>query len=372
MSDGISIAVLGGGHAAFAHAADLSLKGMSVRLCEVPAMAHVIEPVRAAGGIESEPDATTGLPSGFGALELATTDPAAALNGAEIIFLVVPAFAQAAFAELIAPHVTPEQVVVLSPGNFGGAYTFAQALRAHGCATLPYLAEAQSMIYACRKGGPALIRIFGFKEGLRVAVYPAKHTERVVGKIQQVFPGVVAAPNILWTWLSNPNAIIHPPVTILNAGRLENTQGDFLFYVEGLTPAVQHIVDELDRERMALGRALGLELMSKPEMAMTWYGHQGYQGASFPDKARNPVYYAIKADSSLDGRYLTEDVPFGLVPWENLARLVGVEMPICTSLINLANGLLQTDFRATGQTLERIGLGDVGVEELLRIVEEGE
>ena len=371
MPDALSIAVLGGGHAAFAHAADLSLKGFAVRLCELPALADVLAPVQARGGIESVPDETTGLPAGFQPLDLITDDPAAALSGAEIIFLVVPAFAQPAFAELIAPHVTPEQILVLSPGNFGGAYVFAELLKAHGCPALPHLAEAQSMIYACRKGGPTQIRIFGFKHGLRVAVYPATETERVVGKIQQVFPEVVAAPNILWTWLSNPNAIIHPPVTILNAGRLENTQGDFLFYVEGLTPAVQHIVDALDKERMALGAALGLTLMPKPEMAHAWYGHQGYEGASYPDKARNPVYHAIKADASLNSRYLTEDVPYGLTPWEDLARLVQMEMPICTSLINLANGLLQTDFRASGQTLACIGLGDVSVAELLRIVEEG-
>ena len=81
----------------------------------------------------------------------------------------------------------------------------------------------------------------------------------------------------------------------------------------------------------------------------------------------------IVVDFSKTSEYMSayQDVPFGLVPWEDLGRLVGVEMPVCTSLINLANSLLQTDFRATGQTLEHIGLGGVGVEELLRIVEEG-
>jgi hypothetical protein len=46
-------------------------------------------------------------------------------------------------------------------------------------------------------------------------------------------------------------------------------------------------------------------------------------------------------------------------------------MPICTSLITLANSLLDRDFRATGQTLENIGLGDMTVAELKRFVEEG-
>lgn len=227
------------------------------------------------------------------------------------------------------------------------------------------------MIYACRKGSPTSINIFGVKRGLRVAVFPAKFTEQVTPALKKIFPTIEAAPNILWTWLSNPNAIGHPPVTILNAGRIEATDGDFLFYVEGITPSVKRVVDALDNERMALGKALGLELISHDATAKMWYGHQGYQGSTYPDKARNPVYASIKADKSLDGRYLTEDVPFGLVPLEDLGKLTGVDMPVCSSLINLSNSLLDRDFRETGQTLASIGLGELSLEELNQLVTEG-
>ncbi len=370
MTSNIKIAILGGGHAGFAHAADLSLKGFEIRLFEVPALAENIAGAKARGGIVSNPEPSTGLPSGFGKVHLVTSDAKAAIDGAQLLFVVVPAFAQAAFAEQIARHVTPEQVVVLSPGNFGGAITFAKALQTHGCTTLPVLCEAQSMMYACRKGGPDSINIFGFKQGMRVAVFPAKATAQVAELLKQVFPKIEAAPNVLWTWISNPNAIGHPPVTVLNAGRVESP-ADFLFYVEGITPSVKRVVDDLDEERMALGKALGLELISNDDTTKMWYGHQGYQGSSFPDKERNPVYASILADRTLDGRYLTEDVPFGLVPLEDMGRLVGIEMPVCTALINLSNSLLDRDFRAIGQTLTTIGLGDLSIEELKTLVEEG-
>jgi len=366
-----TVAVMGGGHAAFAHAADLGTRGFDVRLFEVPALAETIAGAKEAGGILSQPDPTTGLIAGFGQVKLVTTDPAAALNGADVAFIVVPAFAHRSFAQLIAPHVRPEQILVLSPGNFGGAVMFARWLKEFGCQTLPHLAEAQSMIYACRKDGPASVKIFGYKRGLRIAVFPATHTDPVIARLRQVFPTLEAAPNVLWTWLSNPNAIIHPPVTILNAGRIEQTHGDFLFYVQGITPAVRKVMDVLDAERIALGRALGLTLISQHELGVIFYGHQGYVGEAFPDKARNPVYHAIKAEGELDSRYLTEDVPYGLVPWEELARLTGVEMPICTSLINIANSLLGRDFRATGQTLERVGLAGLSIAEIQKLVEQG-
>lgn len=372
MTDPMKIAILGGGHAGFAHAADLSLRGFEVRLFEVPELAENIAAAQARGGIDSEPDPTTGLSGGFGRIHLITTDAAEALAGAEVVFLVVPAFAHEAFARLIAPHVKPEQAVVLSPGNFGGTYRFSQWLKQHGCQALPALCEAQSMIYACRKGSPTSIRIFGYKHGLRVAVYPARRTAEVMPRLRRVFPTLEAAPNVLWTWLSNPNAITHPPVTILNAGRVENTNGDFLFYAEGVTPAVSRVLNALDAERLALGEAFGLRLMPRREMSVTWYGHQGFQGEYFPDKARNPVYYAIKAEPDLNNRYLTEDVPYGLVPWEDMAGLASVTMPICTSLINLANTLLGVDFRESGLTLGRIGLGDLSVAQLQQLVQEGD
>jgi opine dehydrogenase len=372
MNDSPKIAILGGGHAGFAHAADLTIKGFQVRLFEVPEMAETIAPVQERGGIECLPDPSTGLKGGFAKIHLVTSDPHAAIDGADVIFVVVPAFAQSAFARLIARDVKSEQIVVLSPGNFGGAVTFAETLRQNQCESLPVLCEAQSMIYACRKSSPDSIQIFGYKHGLGIAVFPAKLTAEVIPTLQKVFPTAEAAPNILWTWLSNPNAIGHPPVTILNAGWLEQTGGDFLFYVQGMSPAVVRVMEDLDQERMTLGRALGLELTPHGDMAKIWYGHQGYEGSTFPDKVRNPVYASIKAESSLDSRYLTEDVPYGLVPIEDMGRLANVDMPVCASLINLSNSLLGRDFRATGQTLANIGLGDLSVSQLKQLVEEGQ
>ena len=188
MNNEIKVAVLGGGHAGFAHAADLSLKGFEVRLFEVPEMEPTIVNIRKRGGIETKPDPSTGLTGGFAKVQLITTDPAAALAGADVVFLVVPAFAQANFAELIAPHIKVEQIVVLSPANFGGAVTFAAALREHGCVALPILCEAPSMIYACRKDGTDTIRIFGYKHGLQVAVFPARETAAVMPVLKKVFP----------------------------------------------------------------------------------------------------------------------------------------------------------------------------------------
>jgi len=364
------IAVLGGGHAAFAHAADLTLRGFEVRLCELPALAETIAAAQAQGGILSDPFPSTGLDGGFAAMQIITTDFALALAGAQIIFLVVPAFAHAAFAQQIAPHVQPDQIVVLSPASFGGALLFARSLADSGCVNQPMLCEAQSMMYACRKSGPAAIRISGVKEGLRMAVFPARHTDAVMAVVRQIFPTVQNAPNILWTWLSNPNPIGHPPITILTAGWTEQTGGDFLFYLEGGTPSVYRVVEDLDAERMQIGAALGLALEAHEDLPEIWYGHQARR-AGTGQTPRQVVYASIKAEKQLDSRYLTEDLPYGLVPWEDMGRLAGVKTPLISSLINLGNALLGRGFRAEGLTLARLGLDGLTANDLLALVQEG-
>ena len=35
--------------------------------------------------------------------------------------------------------------------------------------------------------------------------------------------------------------------------------------------------------------------------------------------------------------YLTEDVPYGLVPWSHIGKAVGVETPVIDSIVNIYN-----------------------------------
>ena len=90
------------------------------------------------------------------------------------------------------------------------------------------------------------------------------------------------------------------------------------------------------------------------------------------DTAQISIYARIKAEKELASRYLTEDVPYGLVPWEEVGKLVGIDMPTCTSLINLSNTLLGADFRRSGRTLKYIGIRAKTVRQLIKMVEEGD
>ena len=69
--------------------------------------------------------------------------------------------------------------------------------------------------------------------------------------------------------------------------------------------------------------------------------------AAMPTRAKGPVV--------VDSRYISEDVPQGLVLLETIAAKVDVATPICTSLINMASAALGRDLREEGRTIERLG-----------------
>jgi len=64
------------------------------------------------------------------------------------------------------------------------------------------------------------------------------------------------------TSLDNIGAIFHPAVTVLNAGRIESTNGDFDYYTEGITPSVAMILEKIDQERVCVAEGLGFRAMS--------------------------------------------------------------------------------------------------------------
>ena len=106
-----NVTVLGGGNTAFALAADLALAGHLVRLAELPAMHETVEPIQGSRTI-----ALNGVGhTGEARLADVTTDIAAAVDGADLILLAVPAYAHRPFAEACARHLEGR------PGNRAGA-----------------------------------------------------------------------------------------------------------------------------------------------------------------------------------------------------------------------------------------------------------
>ena len=306
---------------------------------------------------------------GFGKLALTTSDMNEALQSAQMIMVVVPSSAHADLARKAAPHLKDGQIVILHPGRTCGALEFVKVLHDEGCTADVTVAEAETFIYASRSDGPAQARIFRIKEAVPLAALPATRNELVLEAIQPAYPQFIDGVNVLHTGVNNMGAIFHPALTLLNAGWIEATHGDYQFYIDGVTPSVARVLEVLDRERVTVASALGI----RARTAMEWL-KMAYDttGEDLHDAIHNqPGYYGIKAPSTLTHRYIYEDVPMSMVPLASLGERFGVSVRAMDSVIRLACIFHRTDYWKRGRTVDKLGIGDLSVSELTRYVNEG-
>ncbi len=354
--------VMGAGNGGKAMAAHLALMGYPVTLYN--RTADNVRAIRLRGGIELA--AEDGVPHGFGRLERVTSDLVEALADAEVIQVVVPAFGHGPLARAMAPHLRDGQLVILNPGRTGGTLEVLKALREGGCTADVMLAETATLLYVCRSEGPTQARITRVKDAVPIAALPATRTSEVLARISDAFPEYIDGETVLHTGLNNMGAIFHPALTLLNAGRIESTGGDYEFYIDGVTPSVARVLEALDRERVTVGSAVGIRAQSAREWLSLAYNAVG---ETLHDAIHNQSgYRGIKAPATLMHRYITEDVPMSLVPIAALGQRFGVQVEAINSLIRLASIIHQTDYWRRGRTLAVMGIEQLTVSELQELV----
>jgi opine dehydrogenase len=358
-------AVVGAGHGGKAMAAHLALLGCQVTLYN--RTPERVAAIKARGGIDLE---NSEGPRGFGRIACVTSDMQEALADADLVMVVVPSSAHVDIARAAAPCLRDGQIVVLHPGRTLGAIEFDKTLRDHGCRADVTVAEAETFIYASRSDGPAQARIFRIKEAVPVAALPATRTPCVLEALMPAYPQYIDGISVLHTGLNNMGAIFHPALTLLNAGRIESTHGDYQFYIDGVTPSVARVLEALDRERVTVAASLGLRGRTALEWLKLAYDADG---EDLNEAIHNqPGYYGIKAPSTLNHRYIFEDVPMSLVPIAALGQRFGVSVRAMDAIIRLACVVHRTDYWRRGRTLEKLGIDNLSVGELTQFVMEGE
>ena len=187
--------------------------------------------------------------------------------------------------------------------------------------------------------------------------------------INDVYPEFIDGINVLNTGLNNMGAIFHPTLTILNAGRIESTLGDFQFYIDGVTPSVAAVLEAIDRERVTVAASIGIRARTAMEWLTAAYN---VTGSNLLEAIHNQSgYYGINAPSTLNHRYIFEDIPMSLVPIAALGQRFGVSVRGMDSMIRLACVIHETDYWRRGRTLDKLGIDNFSSIEMLRYVNEG-
>lgn len=341
------ITVIGAGNLGFAMVAFLCNEGHDV--CLYNRSEETISALKQTRNIEYQ-----GVISGRAFINSITTDLKEAIHETELILITTPAFAHKELAFELAKIMTTNVPIMLNPGRTFGALEFLVEFEKQSVLE-PFVAETQSTVYTCRKVSDVRVDILSLKQDVLIAATDMKKVDWFMEYLPvSISSQLKKAKSLVQTSIGNIGMILHCAPLLLNCGWTENEFSNYKYYFEGITPTIAHFLEKLDAERVSVAKILGSNVESTLDWLKNTYNIQG--NTLYECIQNNEAYHHIYAPTTLKHRYIYEDIPYGLVPLEAVGLKLGLLMKNTGLIIDLANAMLDTDFRLFGRHLEDLPL----------------
>ena len=304
-----------------------------------------------------------------------TGDPEEAARS-PIIMMVVPAFAHGTILSQLAPHLSKSSTIAVLPARSGLEYQAQDILSKvgqNGCVIIGF----QTLPWACRTGefGHSVI-IHGTKKKVGAACLPAKE----IGEKAKVFStllgtNVIPYQSMLELSLANTGQLIHPGIIYsVFADRLEEvfpSENEIPFFYTSVDEASSKVLSQMSSEVLTikkvieerlpgfkmpgvvhlsqwLDEAYGEEILDTSSLAKQFQTNRSYQMFRIPVKKSNDGYRL-----DVNTRYLTEDVPFGLLVTKGIASIVGIETPVIDEVITNTSAWIGKEYLIDGKLIGR-------------------
>lgn len=351
------IAIVGAGNGGQAFAGYLSLMGESVKIFDV--VPATVDKLNEVGGVLMEGNCKY---KGFGKIEKATGSMQEVIEGAKLILIILPSLYHADMARQMAPYLKDGQVIILNPHASMGPVEFRKVLDDCNVTADVTIGCSSTLLFACRAVEIGHVVVAGQKQHLIMSAYPSSRNPVLQQMFKDIIPEFEVVDDVIRASLDNINAFVHPAPTILNTGRIES-KTPFEYYID-CTPAQGRYVDALDKERMALAKAYGLDKM-KPLVEEYKVMYHTHGDNMYEILSNNEDLRGIKGQTALETRYLLEDVPCSLVALQSLGKIAGVPTPCIDAMIVVGRTLLPQMIE--GRTVKNLGLEGVSKEEFIKM-----
>ncbi|KAB7585178.1 multifunctional CCA tRNA nucleotidyl transferase/2'3'-cyclic phosphodiesterase/2'nucleotidase/phosphatase [Verminephrobacter sp. Larva24] len=175
--------------------------------------------------------------------------------------------------------------------------------------------------------------------------------------------------DILAMSLANVNPIAHSALALCNITRMEHAEQWPQYHC--ITPYVSRLIETMDAERLTLAAAVGCTLgtihahfhnslgVAQTDLA-TIAAEIHRRRGGLPLGPTHPLH-----------RYVLEDIPFGLVFFAALAKMVNRPVPVISSVITIIDALYGRSFAQENDVLATLGLEKLPLPELLALAREG-
>lgn len=351
----MKISILGAGNAGCAVAADLTLKGHEVTLIKT---SHSMHDDNFEYLLNNDGKMVL---NEFGEIKTAyiskVTRDLTELKNSEVVIIYIQTNYHEQLIEKISDIIEDNQILLINPGYLSTAYVLK-----HCRDKEVIVAEAESSFIDGRIMEPGYFRV-GFRNVRNpIGIYPRERKEEAIRILDKLDERFVYLDSVVEAAIHNPNLIVHTVGSVMSIPRIEKSKGDFCMYHEAYTrdnPSTWNILEALDKEKMTVLKKMGFKELSYVEACK-------YRNSLNESEDAKEVFlnYAemdtrAKGPTKVDSRYISEDVPQGLVMLESLGKTLNVETPIASSLINIASAALDRNLRNEGRTLDKLDKNNI-------------
>lgn len=276
----------------------------------------------------------------------------------DVLLLALPAYGHKAVMDAMAPHVRSAQHIIISSHASLGAVYLMQLL--DGCGIeAPITAWGTTAVTARRQSGTE-VRVNTVRRLVDLCTVPDRRSNDGLALCRRLF-GDRFQPRdgLLAITLSNLNPQNHMGIALGNMTRMERGET----WSQGLhvTPNVGRLLEQLDRERLAIASALDLEVRTIFEHFHLSY-HVPVASISEMNQQMHARGSGGTGPATANSRYVTEDVPYGLVVTVTLGRLVQRPARLHDAGIRIFSAMYGRDFMAENELLNALDLqrNDIG------------
>lgn len=328
------IAILGTGGIALAYAAMLSKGGYEVVLFSLSGSGGASlkgKSVTSSGPVEHtfQPETTDSLPQ--------------ALEGTEAVIIATAANHHNTLIDLLVPALQDGQRVLVSAELSLSGYVLANRLKKAGKEIS--VTSLSTTLLTARRAGISNVTVGLLRKICQAATDPAcKQTTELTFWSEIFGPVITPAPARLWITFSNVNATVHVANALCNFTRIEN--GESWSNYAGITPSVANLIAALDQERLSIAKAYNLDVVSLKDQYHRSFGFPAQMSLSEITASIHQKRNGLpRGPIDIETRYITEDVPFGLVFMEHFAAIKQVPVPLHTAAIDILSSLYKRSFR---------------------------
>ncbi|MBZ9811625.1 NAD/NADP octopine/nopaline dehydrogenase family protein [Mesorhizobium sp. BR1-1-9] len=283
-----------------------------------------------------------------------------AIANADVVVIALPAYGHRMVMDAAAPHLIDGIPVIISSHCSFGALYLSKRL-AERKVSLPIVLWGTTLLTG-RQLGPTEVHVTTIRQKLDVATLPFKAQDEGYALCTSLFGDrFVKRDGMLAIALSNLNPQNHLGIALLNLTRMEKAEQ----WSQGgnVTPAAGRLIEALDAERLAIAAHFGIAVRTVQEhFSLSFHVPKGTVSEMNQEMDRQGR--GGFGPTTIESRYILEDVPFGLLPTVLLGKITEKPATLHESGVSILSAAYGRDLRGDNDILPALGLEGIAKTDL--------